>query len=484
MLLNSSGREFILNDQDQSIGPIIWWLQRDQRLFDNWTYLAAAEKAKQLDQPLVAVFCLSESFLGGLPRTFEFMLHGLYELQRELTDYSIPLLILRTDDIIEEASITQLADLANELKAGAMYTDFNPLRLVMSWKQQIASSLKCPLIEVDAHNIIPCRIASDKQEFAARTFRPKVNRQLELWLNEFPEPGRPTQRQTRFFLELNQQTDFSDNKTEVSDQRYSLKRLKYHYRSTRIFLDSIFSKRLSDNLPASGSNAAKRRLKNFINEGLNNYQKRNDPNEQVVSGLSPYLHFGQISAQRIALEVRKATGEDQDIKAAAAEFLEELIVRRELSDNFCFYNQNYDRFAGFPAWAQKTLKEHENDLRPHNYSSEQLESGETHDELWNTAQLNMVRTGSMPGYLRMYWAKKILEWTISPEEALSITIGLNDRYMLDGRDPNGYTGVAWSIGGVHDRPWVERPVFGKIRLMTLSGCRRKFDVDAWIRSHS
>lgn len=134
MLLNSSGREFILNDQDQSIGPIIWWLQRDQRLFDNWTYLAAAEKAKQLDQPLVAVFCLSESFLGGLPRMFEFMLHGLYELQRELTDYSIPLLILRTDDIIDEASITQLADLANELKAGAMYTDFNPLRLVMSWK--------------------------------------------------------------------------------------------------------------------------------------------------------------------------------------------------------------------------------------------------------------------------------------------------------------------------------------------------------------
>ena len=192
-------------------------------------------------------------------------------------------------------------------------------------------------------------------------------------------------------------------------------------------------------------------------------EKRNDPNQKGQSDLSPYLHFGHLSAQRIALEVRK-NSKDLDSKRA---FLEELIVRRELSDNYCFYNPHYDRFEGFPAWAQKTLNEHRRDTRDYLYNQEQFENGLTHDPLWNAAQMEMVRKGKMHGYLRMYWAKKILEWTPSPEEAQRIAIYLNDKYELDGRDPNGYTGIAWSIGGVHDRAWGERPVFGKIRLYEL-----------------
>ncbi len=484
MVMNNNGRHFLLNDQEISAGPIIWWLQRDQRLADNWTYVAASEQALRLKQPVIAVFCLSDSFLGGLPRNFEFMLKGLSELQTELAEYSVPLLILRTHGKSEESPIDFLAALANELKAGAVFTDFNPLRLIMSWKQNLGSSLKCPLIEVDAHNIIPCRIASDKQEFAARTFRPKVERQLNQWLHEFPELRKPTPLQTGFFRILSKQSDLSEENAIEVKQINSLNKLTDLYDSTKRFLDEDAAKFTYDSIIQPGCAYAGLRMKEFIAMDLKNYMKRNDPNEKVVSGLSPYLHFGQISAQRIALEVRKASDEDPDIKAAAAKFLEELIVRRELADNFCFYNEKYDSFDGFPAWAQKSLKEHEHDMRPYSYTPEQLEKGETHDELWNAAQLNMVKTGSMPGYLRMYWAKKILEWTISPEEALSITIRLNDRYMLDGRDPNGYTGAAWSIGGVHDRPWVDRPVFGKIRLMTLSGCRRKFDVDAWISSNS
>jgi deoxyribodipyrimidine photo-lyase len=206
---------------------------------------------------------------------------------------------------------------------------------------------------------------------------------------------------------------------------------------------------------------------------------RNDPTQDGQSNLSPYLHFGQLSAQRVALEVRMHPVPDAEKEA----FLEELLVRRELSDNFCFYNPSYDSVAGFPEWAQKTLKAHRSDPREYRYSAEELEQGLTHDSLWNAAQMEMVRRGKMHGYMRMYWAKKILEWSQSPDEALNIATYLNDKYELDGRDPNGYTGIAWSIGGVHDRAWQERPIFGKIRYMSHRGAQRKFDVQAYVKQH-
>ena len=226
-----------------------------------------------------------------------------------------------------------------------------------------------------------------------------------------------------------------------------------------------------------GEGAAQRALRRFLREGLRSYDEaRNDPTVDGQSNLSPFLHFGHISAQRVPLEVRDSdvVGEPRDA------FLEERIVRRELSDNFCFYNEDYDRFEGFPTWAQTTLKQHGGDRREYTYTLGQFESAGTHDELWNAAQMEMAKTGKMHGYMRMYWAKKILEWTESPEEALKIAMFLNDKYELDGRDPNGYVGCAWSIGGVHDRAWFERPVFGKIRYMSYNGCRSKFDVDSYV----
>ncbi|MCJ7443374.1 MAG: hypothetical protein MUO26_02380 [Methanotrichaceae archaeon] len=191
------------------------------------------------------------------------------------------------------------------------------------------------------------------------------------------------------------------------------------------------------------------------------------------SNLSPYMHFGQISAQRIALNVLRS-------KKSSESFLEELIVRRELSDNFCYYNKQYDSFEGFPSWARESLDEHRNDDREYLYSLSELKKGETHDDLWNAAQVEMAKYGKMHGYIRMYWAKKILEWTESPESALKTAILLNDKYEFDGRDPNGYTGIAWSIGGVHDRAWRERPVFGKIRYMSYKGMNSKFDINSYI----
>jgi deoxyribodipyrimidine photo-lyase len=223
---------------------------------------------------------------------------------------------------------------------------------------------------------------------------------------------------------------------------------------------------------------AHQHLFGFITHGLAGYDAlRNDPNADGQSGLAPWLHFGQLSAQRVALEASRAEGGT----ASGDAFLEELVVRRELADNFCWHNLNYDRVEGFPAWALKSIDEHRHDHREFVYPSEQFEAGQTHDPLWNAAQSQMVASGRMHGYLRMYWAKKILEWTASPESAMETAIHLNDRYQLDGRDPNGYAGIAWSIGGVHDRAWGERPVFGKIRYMNAKGCQRKFDAERYIQ---
>jgi deoxyribodipyrimidine photo-lyase len=231
-------------------------------------------------------------------------------------------------------------------------------------------------------------------------------------------------------------------------------------------------------LDKTGFDKAVEELNHFLNNKFDDYaDHRNDPVKDGQSNLSPHLHFGQISAQRIALEVKRINGNKESEKS----FLEELIVRRELSDNFCYFNKNYDSFNGFRDWAKNSLTIHKKDKREFIYTLEQFEKAETHEDLWNAAQIEMVETGKMHGYMRMYWAKKILEWSVSPEMAMKIAVYLNDKYELDGRDPNGYAGCAWSIGGIHDRAWQERDVFGKIRYMNKNGAKRKFDVVEYVR---
>ena len=346
----------------------------------------------------------------------------------------------------------------------ALVKDFDPLRIKTQWAGSVAKEIDIPYYEVDAHNIIPCWSASPKQEFGARTFRPKAYRALDEFLEEYPpvrkhpvvwegKIGRPFIDALNFFSQ--------------SSVEHMVKTLRV------------------DTLPEAdwikpGEKAASQSFAGFIKKKLPDYaQARNNPAADGQSNLSPYLHFGHISPQRVALEVRKMREKAEELTSYDA-FLEELIVRRELSDNFCFYNADYDNFEGFPEWARKTLNAHRKDKREYLYSLEQFEHGETHDALWNAAQMEMVKRGKMHGYMRMYWAKKILEWTGSPEQAMETAIYLNDRYELDGRDPNGYAGIAWSIGGVHDRAWNERTVFGKIRFMSYQGCKSKFDVRKYI----
>lgn len=429
-------------------GAVVYWMSRDQRVDDNWALLYAQSLALERQKPLAVVFTLADSFLGATLRQFGFMLRGLAGVAERLRELGIPFVLLRGNPPDEICRFIQ------GHTVGVLVTDFDPLRVKRSWHDQVARSASIPCIEVDAGNIVPCRVASNKQEFGAYTLRPKIHRLLPEFLHPFPPV---LKHPFPWPLPIN---DF-DLEATLSG----------------ITVDRSVAE-MSWLTP--GEQGGRARLANFIENGLATYESdRNDPCRQGQSGLSPWLHFGQLSAQRVALEVLGQLSTSPSSEA----FLEELIVRRELADNFCFYNSSYDRVEGFPDWAQRTIAEHRQDPREFIYTAEQLETAQTGDPLWNAAQLTMVTRGTMHGYLRMYWAKKILEWTASPEDAMATAIWLNDRYQLDGRDPNGYAGIAWSIGGVHDRAWGERPVFGKIRYMNYKGCLRKFAVADYISRH-
>ncbi len=228
-----------------------------------------------------------------------------------------------------------------------------------------------------------------------------------------------------------------------------------------------------------GAGEAKRRLRLFLESNLHRYASlSNQPSEKATSGLSPYLHFGHISSLEVALAVQDYAGE---YKLIADDFLEELIVRRELAFNFARFAENPESLESLPNWARETLAKHARDKRDPIYTRDQFEGALTHDPLWNAAQRELFITGKIHGYYRMYWGKKIVEWSATPEDALATAIYLNDRYALDGRDPNSYTNILWCFG-LHDRPWMERPIFGQVRYMSYEGMRRKTDVDAYVRS--
>ena len=427
-------------------GPVIYWMSRDQRVNDNWAILFALAKANELRAPLHVVFTLASSFSGANIRHYDFMLQGLKEVEQELAIKGIAFVLLMGEPHQTLTHYIQQTD------AAELVSDFDPVRVKRHWKELVDERIDIAHFDVDTHNIVPCRVASTKAEFGAYTIRPKIKKLLPQFLTDFPHfPN----------VEVK-------SYSETVDWQKVLNWLSPN-----------------PNVPPvgwikPGSSQALTCLQDFISHRLTGYdQLRNNPLADGQSNLSPYLHFGQMSAQRVAIEVTRANSSEE----SKATFLEELIIRRELSDNFCFYNEQYDQTSGFHAWAQQSHAAHRLDEREYTYSRADIEGSLTHDRLWNAAQVEMAKTGKMHGYMRMYWAKKILEWTTSPEQAMEFAIYLNDKYSLDGRDPNGYAGIAWSIGGVHDRAWGERPVFGKIRYMNYNGCKRKFDVEGYISKY-
>jgi deoxyribodipyrimidine photo-lyase len=427
-------------------GPILYWMNRDMRMNDNWALIFAQQWALKENVPLIVLYNLVPNFLEGGLRQLTFKIEALTELEKTLKTKNIPFVLVEGKKTEEE-----IISFINKEKIGGLVTDFFPLRISNMWLEKVKNNIQIPFYQIDAHNIIPCWIASPKQEFGAYTIRPKINKLLDQFLEDFPTIKKHPHTWTKKIQTPNWKKILETSKTDRSIKPV--------------------------NWLKSGEKAANKALQKFITEGLPDYaEKRNDPTLHALSNLSPYYHYGMLSVQRAALEIQKF---DRNIVSQES-YLEEAIVRRELSDNYCYYNQNYDNFNGFPNWAQKSLNEHREDPREYLYTVKEFETSQTHDDLWNAAQKEMVSTGKMHGYMRMYWAKKILEWTPSPEEAQKIAIYLNDKYELDGRDPNGYVGIAWSIGGLHDRAWFDRQTFGKVRFMSYNGCKSKFDIKAYI----
>ncbi len=432
-----------LNARDIQGGRfVLYWMQAAQREEYNHALEYAIGRANALRKPVLVFFGLTETYPAASLRHYYFMLEGLRETQEALARRNIPLLIQR---ISPEAGVCRLAQ-----EACLVVTDGGYLVPQRKWRQAAARKIECPLIQVETDCIVPVAAASGKEEYAAATLRPKIHNQLEYFL-------KPLHQTTpKHHLK---QIDYEH--FDIQDIDLAISRLEIDRTAGR---SAFFT---------GGASQARKLLRNFVRNKLDHYPEwKNDPTLDGLSNLSPYLHFGQISPLEVALQVRKSSG------PAAEVFLEELIVRRELAINFVYYNPQYGSFRCLPVWARATLRSHQKDRREYVYTLPQLESAQTHDPYWNAAQQEMRVTGKMHGYMRMYWGKKILAWSRSPQTAYKIAVYLNDKYELDGRDASGYAGVAWCFGK-HDRPWRNRPVFGMVRYMNDKGLLRKFDADAY-----
>jgi deoxyribodipyrimidine photo-lyase len=420
-------------------------MQRAQRGIDNPALNLAIALGNVLSLPVIAVFGLTANYPGAEKRHYRFLVQGLVDAEKDLAKRGVPLVVRlgEPDQVVME--------LVTELTPAILIGDENPVRVAQLWRRRLAERLQIPFHAVDSDVVVPTSLFP-KEEFAARTLRPKIQRIWDEYLKPLPTP----------IARVNWQEALP--------------------RGSRIDPDSLMAELNvggASEIPdyAGGAREALRRLNLFIEHRLPQYATgRNEPTPYMTSELSAHLHFGHISPLTIALKVLAADAPRESIDA----YIEELIVRRELAINFVARNPKYDQYEGCPDWGRKTLTAHAKDPRPVIYTARQLEQADTHDPLWNASQKEMVLTGRMHNYMRMYWAKKILEWSPDAETAFGIAVELNDRYEMDGRDPNGYTGIAWAIGGKHDRPWPERPIFGTIRFMSYDGARRKLDSDGYI----
>ena len=421
---------------------VLYWMEAAQRGSWNPALEHAVAWADELDLPVLALFALPGDEPGATLRSRAFLVGGLAEARDVLREQGIRLLV-RVGDPPEV-----VLDLARE--AAAVVTDCGYLRQQRAWRREVASGAPCPVVEVEGEVVVPVALAYPRQAWSAAVLRRRLAPLLPRFLHPLPDR---TPRRSSLGLGIGPEDPVD---------------------LTALLAGLPLDRSVPPVPLVPGTAAARARLARFIADGLPRYAEgRNDPSTPATSGLSPYLHFGQISPVEVAWRAAQVGG------PGAEAFLEELVVRRELAINFVHYNPRYDGFDGLPAWAQETLARHAADPRPALYSPEALERGETEDPIWNAAQTELRRTGTIHGYLRMYWGKQFLLWTADPGEAFRAALYLNNKYALDGPDPSSFAGVAWCFG-LHDRPFPERPVWGKIRPMTRRGIEAKFDLGPYL----
>lgn len=418
---------------------VLYWMQASQRAQGNHALEYAVREARERGLPVLVGLGLTADFPEAQPRHYAFMLEGLRETQARLKRRGLPLVVRLGRP---PAVALQLA-----AQAALLVTDRGYLRVQKQWRQEVAAAAPCPVVQVESDVVVPVEVTSAKEEYAARTLRPRLQRQLA----EYLVPLEATNPARRWAGPLPEGIDLGN----LDGVRRQLG-LRGEVAPVTAF--------------RGGSEAGRQRLEQFLARGLHRYETdRNEPKLDATSHLSPYLHFGQLAPLEVALAVSEFPG------PGATAYLEELLVRRELSCNFTHYNPVYDTYDALPAWARDTLARHAADRREYVYTREQFEQARTHDPFWNAAMQELLLTGYMHNYMRMYWGKKVLEWSASPEEAFATLLALNNKYFLDGRDPASFANVAWCFGK-HDRPWQERPIFGTVRYMNAAGLQRKFDM--------
>jgi deoxyribodipyrimidine photo-lyase len=429
---------------------IVYWMQRAQRGRDNHALDIAINIANALSLPVVVYFAAISNFPHANLRHYAFLNQGLPDIEADLAARDVGFIMRRAPHCDHQEFFA-------DVDAAMVIGDENPMREPERWRQTLAQSLKIPFWTVDADVIVPSKLL-EKAQFSAGVARPRLYRALPEFLVPFENP----------------------HAAHAWKQPQNLRSDSVHEDITRGWEDFDRTCKPVDAWQG-GHHAALKRLKIFTTEKLETYDgDRNHPELDGTSSLSPYLHFGHIGPVTIALAVDAAAKKHPHLKAARDSYFNELIAWRELAVNFVRYQSDYDNPVCADNWARATLAEHDHDQREKLYKLPQLENAETYDELWNAAQLQMLRHGWMHNYLRMYWAKKIIEWTPNVRIAMRVAIYLNDRYFLDGRDPNGYAGIAWAMLGKFDRAWFDRPIFGKRRYMSAASTGKKFNSAAYI----
>lgn len=424
----------------ESRNLVIYWMQASVRIVDNLALAKAMQISRETGRHLKVVFHLNSRFPEANYRHFLFLADGLRDVMSQLQRNRISFELLSGDFYQDFTRVGQ--------EAFCIVCDRGYLRIQREQQEWLAKEMPCPVIAIEDNLLVPVESASYKAEWAARTLRPKLAGKLEYFSGAF----------TPF--------DYDRSESPVTADAHNVARLDH-------FLEEVKQQRyLSPVTMRGGEGEAIRLLDAFVAEKLARYDAdRNHPALQATSRLSAYLHFGMISPLTIYRRCASLPG--------AAPFIEQLIVRRELAHNYIYYTPRYDCYEALPEWSRRTLREHAADQRPYLYDCATLESAATHDPCWNAAMREMLQTGYMENTMRMYWGKKIIEWSKSPEEAFQTMLLLNNRYFVDGRDANSFVGVGWCFG-LHDRPWQERPVFGLVRYMNEAGLRRKYDMEKYI----
>ncbi len=443
-----NGREIALNNAPINCHGkvVLYWMQHSQRAYDNAVLDAAINKANELNIPVVVLFVLNINYPYANLRHFTFMLQGLAETAEGCRQRGVAF-ITRIGDPVKT-----LPKVAEEFAAAILFTDRGYLRNQRQWRQEIADAVTISMVEIDDDCIVPCHLIG-KEEYSARTLRTKIERLLPGYLTEY-QPEIPKR-----------QISISRSDFDASDINATLKMINPDNSVPPVI-------KLT-----GGASRAMTHLQHFLDNKMELYlTSRNDAGQDVTSHLSPYLHYGQISPRRVAIMALAAKPGANPVRDS---FYDELIVRRELAINFTWYNPHYDSPQGWPNWGKLTLDKHRTDPRPAIYDLIDLENAHTHDDVWNTAMLELRKDGIIHNYARMLWGKKLLEWTETPEQAWQYAVHLNDKYALDGRDSNGYGNIAWCLAGKHDRPWGERKIYGIVRYMNTALAKKRFDPEKY-----